>query len=56
MIPCLQQYLINHGNDDEDFDEWADQLEALGEISQQNIHHEMMGRSSGCHQKDHQKY
>ena len=25
---------IYHGNDDEDFDEWADQLEALCEISQ----------------------
>ena len=37
---------IYHGNDDEDFDEWADQLEALCEISNQNIHHEMMGRSS----------
>ena len=24
---------IYHGNDDEDFDEWADQLEALCEIS-----------------------
>ena len=37
---------IYHGNDDEDFDKWADQLEALCEISQQKIHHEMMGRSS----------
>ena len=36
---------IYHGNDDEDFDEWADQLEALCEISHQNIHHELMGRS-----------
>ena len=25
---------IYHGNDDEDFDEWTDQLEALCEISQ----------------------
>ena len=25
---------IYHGNDNEDFDEWADQLEALCEISQ----------------------
>ena len=33
---------IYHGKDDEDFDEWADQLEALCEISHQNIHHEMM--------------
>ena len=32
--PCLQQYLyIYHGNDDEDFDGWADQLEALCEIN-----------------------
>ena len=37
---------IYHGKDDEDFDEWADQLEALYEISHQNICHEMMGRSS----------
>ena len=42
---------IYHGNDDEDFDEWADQLEALCEISQQNIHHEMMGRSSAAVKK-----
>ena len=33
---------IYHGNDDEDFDEWADQLEALCEISHRNIHHESM--------------
>ena len=38
--------LIYHGQDDEDFDEWADQLEALCEISKRNICHEMMGRSS----------
>ena len=38
---------IYHGNDDEDFDEWADQLEALC----QNIHHEMMGRSSAAVKK-----
>ena len=37
---------IYHGKDIEDFDEWADQLEALCEISHRNIHHEMMGRSS----------
>ena len=42
---------IYHGNDDEDFDEWADQLEAFCEISQQNIHHEMMGRSSAAVKK-----
>ena len=42
---------IYHGNDDEDFDEWADQLEALCEISQRNIHHEMMGRSSAAVKK-----
>ena len=42
---------IYHGNDDEDFDEWADQLEALCEISHQNIHHEMMGRSSAAVKK-----
>ena len=42
---------IYHGNDDEDFDEWADQLEALCEISQQNIHHEMMGRSCAAVKK-----
>ena len=42
---------IYHGNDDEDFDEWADQLEALCEISQQNIHHEMMGKSSAAVKK-----
>ena len=42
---------IYHGNDDEDFDEWADQLEALCEISQQNIHHKMMGRSSAAVKK-----
>ena len=41
---------IYHGND-EDFDEWADQLEALCEISHQNIHHEMMGRSSATVKK-----
>ena len=42
---------IYHGNDDEDFDEWADQLESLCEISHQNIHHEMMGRSSAAVKK-----
>ena len=42
---------IIHGNDDEDFDEWADQLEVLCKISQQNIHHEMMGRSSAAVKK-----
>ena len=42
---------IYHGNDDEDFDEWADQLEALCEISQRNIYHEMMGRSSAAVKK-----
>ena len=42
---------IYHGNDNEDFDEWADQLEALCEISQWNIHHEMMGRSSAAVKK-----
>ena len=42
---------IYHGNDDEDFDELADQLEALCEISCQNIHHEMMGRSSAAVKK-----
>ena len=42
---------IYHGKDDEDFDEWADQLEALCEISHWNIHHEMMGRSSAAVKK-----
>ena len=42
---------IYHGKDDEDFDEWADQLEALCEISHRNIHHEMMGRSSAAVKK-----
>ena len=42
---------IDYGNDDEDFYEWADQLEALCEISHQNIHHEMMGRSSAAVKK-----
>ena len=42
---------IYHGNNDEDFDEWADQLEALCEISHQNIHQEMMGRSSAAFKK-----
>ena len=42
---------IYHGKDYEDFDEWADQLEALCEISHQNIHHEMMGRSSAAVKK-----
>ena len=37
---------VYHGQDDKDFDEWADQLEALCKISKRNIHHEMMGRSS----------
>ena len=36
---------IYHGNDNEDFDEWADQLEALCEIKSMK-YHEMMGRSS----------
>ena len=31
MFAAVPKY---HGNDDEDFDEWADQLEALCEISQ----------------------
>ena len=31
MFTAVQIY---HGKDDEDFDEWADQLEALCEISQ----------------------
>ena len=30
MFPAVPIY---HGNDNEDFDEWADQLEALCEIS-----------------------
>ena len=42
---------VYHGNDDEDFNEWADQLEALCEISHQNINHEMMGRSSAAIKK-----
>ena len=42
---------IYHGNDNEDFDESADQLQALCEISQWNIHHEMMGRSSAVVKK-----
>ena len=42
---------IYHGNDDEDFDEWADQLETLCEISHWNFHHEMMGRSSAAVKK-----
>ena len=42
---------IYHGKDDEDFDEWADQLEALCEISHRNICHEMMGRSSAAVKK-----
>ena len=42
---------IYHGQDDEDFNEWADQLEALCEISNQNICHEMMGRSSALVKK-----
>ena len=42
---------IYHGKDDEDFDEWADQLDALCEISHQNICHEMMGRSSAAVKK-----
>ena len=28
---------VYHGQDDEDFDEWADQLEALCEISKRNM-------------------
>ena len=39
---------IYHGKNDEDFYERADQLGALCEISHQNIHHEMMGRSSAA--------
>ena len=35
-----------HGQDDKDFDEWANQLEALCKISKRNIHHKMMARSS----------
>ena len=42
---------IYHGKEDEDFDEWADQLEALCEINHRNIHHEMMGRSSAAVKK-----
>ena len=42
---------IYHGKDYEDFDEWADQLEALCEISHRNIRHEMMGRSSAAVKK-----
>ena len=42
----LVAILIYHGNDDEDFDECADQLEALCEITKRNIHHQMMGRES----------
>ena len=41
---------IYHGQDNEDFNEWADQLEALCEI-RRNIHHEMMGRSSAAVKK-----
>ena len=37
---------VYHGQDDEDFDEWADQLEALCKISKRNTCHEMMARSS----------
>ena len=37
---------IYHGQDNEDFNEWADQLKALCEISKRNICHKMMGRSS----------
>ena len=42
---------IYHGQDNEDFDEWADQLEALCELSRRNICHEMMGRSSAAVKK-----
>ena len=42
---------VYHGQDDEDFDEWADQLEALYKISKRNIYHEMMGRSSAAVKK-----
>ena len=42
---------IYYGKDDKDFDEWADQLEALCEISHRNICHEMMGRSSAAVKK-----
>ena len=33
MILCSQQFQYIMGKDDKDFDEWADQLEALCEIS-----------------------
>ena len=42
---------ICHGQDNEDFDKWADQLEALCGISKRNIQHEMMGRSSAAVKK-----
>ena len=42
---------VYHGQDDEDFDEWANQLEALCEISKRNICHEKMGRSSTAEKK-----
>ena len=42
---------VYHGQDDEDFDERANQLEALCKISKRNIHHEMMGRSSAAVKK-----
>ena len=42
---------IYHGQDDEDFNEWADQLEALCKISKRNIHHEMIGGFSAAVKK-----
>ena len=42
---------VYHGQDDEDFNEWANQLEALCEISKRNICYEMMGRSSAAVKK-----
>ena len=51
MTLCSQQFQYTMERIDEDFDEWADQLEALCEISHQNICHEMMGRSSAAVKK-----
>ena len=48
MILCSAAVPMYHGKDYEDFDEWADQLEALCEISHRNIHHEMMGKIKCC--------
>ena len=43
---------IYHGQDNEDFDEWADQLEALCKISKKKyLSHAMMGRSSAAVKK-----